>query len=131
MNRENLGWFVAGGLVVVVATMGAADINPLIGRYQIVSSRYVPDKETDPEQKERPVTILLNTITGEAMPLTHWPESITNDLRENLGMAGAFFLYNPFGWGSDIETFGERMQRVDKEIKDAEAKKKETANQKR
>jgi hypothetical protein len=81
MNRENLGWFVAGAILVMAATMGAGSGVPGVGRYQLVASRCIFPKSVDPEQKERPITYRIDTVDGSTYPLNYveheeWPEQL-------------------------------------------------------
>lgn len=103
MNRENMGWFVAGALLVMVGAMGAAAGVSSVGRYQVVSSRYRLPKEIDANEKEVPITIRIDTVTGASVPLIAYGPSEHDLVKRHPDL----FLTGPFGWGVGLMTFSE------------------------
>jgi hypothetical protein len=99
MKRENLGWFVAAMVVLAAAVMGAAPGASDVGRWQIVSSRQTFYDESNPKEtvgKEKPITFLLDTKTGDARPLVN-SSGLT---KEKVG---------PYFWGFVMPTFEQTM----------------------
>lgn len=73
MTRESFGWLVAGVSVVIVASMGAVQQSGRVGRFQIVHvtnpvSTLFEDGTL--ETKEKNLTLMLDTETGETRLLT-------------------------------------------------------------
>ena len=69
MTRENAGWAVAAGVVVLAMTMGAMQTAGSTGRWQVVASQMYYRADTGDEGVTRPITFLVDTATGKVQKL--------------------------------------------------------------
>jgi hypothetical protein len=71
MKRENLGWLVAAGVVLLAVTMGAVQSTSTPGRWTIVSlDMFIPHAEGG----RVPFVFLLDTQTGKTFIKASNPE---------------------------------------------------------